>query len=182
MSLIICPECHKEVSNTCEVCFHCGFDLRKREIFNQLDDLDVVATFLKRSIATPIVSVSVAYTIVTSMIITFYYINWTVMWFFIVLDIVYFIMMPFFTAKDIGNIVRLNRNSGRKVYFNRENREYVFDLYDGIKKIRSDDIIQFDGPNSLRVTYFDESKKKRRLELGFVSRNIILDLRSKKRR
>ena len=42
MALIKCPECGKDVSDTCDSCIHCGFKLSKPKFetnsFNQNDD------------------------------------------------------------------------------------------------------------------------------------------------
>lgn len=46
MALIKCPECGKEVSNTCDVCIHCGFQLKNNisEVeLNKDDGVVVVA-------------------------------------------------------------------------------------------------------------------------------------------
>lgn len=43
MALIKCPECSNLVSDTCDVCIHCGFKLTKKTIEKvDLEDFEIV--------------------------------------------------------------------------------------------------------------------------------------------
>lgn len=179
MSLIICPECHKEVSDSCDTCIHCGFDLKKHKIEELTANLEELITFKSRSIAPPIVEAVLCDAIVSSFIIIFYFINWTIMYFFIVLAIVYTIMIPIATVKEIKRIVKLNKVCGKKVYYNHETNEFVFDTLDGLVSYKKEDIINFDGPYALLMTIYDNNHRKKKLFMGFVVRSDIVLLRNK---
>ena len=44
MALIKCPECSNLVSDTCDVCIHCGFKLTKKTIEKvDLEDFEIVS-------------------------------------------------------------------------------------------------------------------------------------------
>ena len=44
MALIKCPECGNLVSDTCDICIHCGFKLTKKTIEKvDLEDFEIVS-------------------------------------------------------------------------------------------------------------------------------------------
>ena len=50
MALIKCPECGKDISDTCENCIYCGYPIRKRKKINKkivfgVGGLAIVAAF-----------------------------------------------------------------------------------------------------------------------------------------
>lgn len=54
MALIKCPECSNLVSDTCDVCIHCGFKLTKKTSEKiDLEDFEIVSGSILKNIKDP---------------------------------------------------------------------------------------------------------------------------------
>ena len=178
MALIICPECGKEVSDKADVCIHCGYPLHKYiEEEKKLETLTVSEG--NASIATPIVIFVICEIIFTGvMIAAIFSYNYPIIIGAAIYCGVFEILCVVGMITDIVNRSKLNRTKGRgigldatnkKIYFKDiNNKDYIVDV---------NDIVQFDGPGTLVITFLNESKRKKKAIVGLTNRNEVLRIR-----
>ena len=189
MALIKCPECGQEISDKAKFCIHCGFPLvdEAEEISNVTHKTDYekaepIATFIQRSCAGEIVAYAILLEIVfPAVVVPFFfmgYVGWIIGGIFASFYVMFSIMAPF-------EIVKIARKNGQRNSFNtkrmlvdRENKLFIFEGPEekDNRMLSADDILRFDGPNTLVVTHLD-NKKEQKMVLGYTTRQDVLKLR-----
>ncbi len=186
MSLIKCPECGKEISSQAFACPNCGFPMNKYQKDNveqPVGNYLVLYTFtMQQSIAKHIWTFIIIEIIISGLIgASFIGFNLYVI---IGVSIYCAIVEGLGVGGMIHGIVttkRLNRLSGNKLEFNEEEKSLLFTDVSNLKhNIPIQNIIQFDGPGTMVVTYNDPiTNSRKKAIVGCTCKNDILALRNK---
>ena len=178
MALIICPECGKEVSDKADVCIHCGYPLHKyigEE--KKLETLTVSEG--NASIATPIVMFVVCEIIFTGLIVgAIFTYNFPI----IIGAAIYCGVSEIFCViamiTDIVKRSKLNRTKGRGIGLDTTNKKLYFkDIENNDYVISINDVVRFDGPGTLVITYLNDKQKKTKAIVGLTNRSEVLRIR-----
>ena len=188
--LIRCPECHKEISDKAISCPHCGFPLAlnaQNRIDNIYDDQNIVRykPLVKRSIVGQLISSVIAIEICVGVMIGLScFANMIVLTIAIVFGLLFEILIPFLIVRDVRFNNKLNALSDKEIIHDLSVNEVTFNDIDGNKHvIPLNDIIQFDGPSTLKITYYDASiGRKRTSVIGYTNKDQVYKLRTMKRK
>lgn len=185
MSLIRCPECNHEISDLAISCPHCGFPLemlRKHEqVIEKEDPNKVVLVTLRggKSYASSIVAYILTDLLLggmlTGAILTF---NIVVIIFISIFVLVFEIVINIALPTDIVRISRANKRAGQTVSYDQATGLLCFQDYkSNPMTIPLEKVIQFNGPESFTITYYDENSKKKKVVAGFTKKADVLQAR-----
>ena len=186
--LIRCPECHKEISDKAISCPHCGFplSLNTQSIKENNDDTIIrYKPLVKRSIVGQEVFNVILIEICVGVMVGFSCLGSLIILIIaIVIGLLFEISIPFLIIRDVKNNNKLNALSDSEIIHDLSTNEVKFSDVDGEKHIIPlYDIIQFDGPSILKVTYYDTSLgRKRTSVLGYTTKDHVYKLRAMKRK
>lgn len=155
MALIKCPECGKEVSDTCETCIHCGYQLKqplvvvgdkkeeKENKDNNNDNREVIVKRLKseNNASTGIILIVVG-VVLTSIVVGLVFIGLGI----------YYLVKGDNDTKITHDIVYYDKENKKIYLYSSEDKEYILDASD-ITNIKYDK-----GDSKLTVTIVDEVK------------------------
>lgn len=178
MALIICPECGKEVSDKADVCIHCGYPLHKYiEEEKKLETLTVSEG--NASIATPIVAFVICEIIITGIMIgAIFTYNFPIIIGAAIYCGVCEILGVVGMITDIVKRSKLNRTKGRGIGLDASNKKLYFkDIDNRDHVVDVNDIVQFDGPGTLVITYLNNNKRREKATVGLTNRNEVLRIR-----
>ena len=180
MALIRCPECGKEISDKSKQCVHCGFPLDQLPVRKNDNNLISLITFVRRSCVAGIVLLGIMLEVVyPAMIVTFSFLYvWPVVIFLAAVYVIFSIIAPFSIVKTVKTNVKTNYYAGKSIKYNSTLNSFVFDnssLPNPIV-VPCKDILSFDGPNTLKVTYLYNGQKQVTC-FGYTTRADVIKLR-----
>ena len=185
MALIKCPECGKEVSDTCEQCVHCGYIFPKEEKIETLVTLKkgtflpLLFVFLGLWPAFIVITIVFALGInginddVLKAFLTFLYFAFNLP-VFAIAELVLFICL----IKKINRTVRNNKNAGKTIGYDENANAFVIPSAHGKMVLPAQDIAQLYGPKYLKIIYY-RSHNRYSEYLGFVTREDVALLTKK---
>ena len=185
MALIKCPECQKEISDKAHICPHCGYPIEEQTIEEKEGQAigEPILTFQERkSVASSILAV-IFCEVIIGVAFGFSCTNSTTLIFAIIFCSFFEMLLAGALVTDIINIKKLNKMFGKSIYYNEETKSISFEDFNNRKyEIKLEDICQFDGPSTLRITYRKEGLKFRQAAiLGCVKKEEVLKLREFKK-
>lgn len=180
MALIKCPECGKDVSDTCEQCIHCGFTLNRSKKTKTKKDThkepEVIAVRSRSGgIGGGILSLVVGGIMAfLGFVLLFYY------WPFMIMMIVGFI----FIALGINNITEARKNNNNTydcAYYDEQNAKVIIYSIAGEKyEISPEYITDVYRPIGLLNLYvkFNDSGRMMKVDCGFCERSSVAKFQS----
>ena len=183
MALIKCPECGKEISDKSKQCIHCGFPLELLPPQPAESDRVPLVTFVRRSCVGGIVSFGIVLEIIYPAIIVGLCFmgssGYVMAAFFGAVYLAFSIYAPFGIIKTIKQNVKANAYRGKNVIFDKSNNSFIFEQPEESENLTllNKDIIGFDGPNTLKVTYMSNGHKKF-ANFGYTTRKDVVKLRN----
>lgn len=184
MALIKCPECGHEVSDKAVRCPNCGFPIshstRPSNNYHLSENIQKLYTFHgTKSIATPIVAAIIIEIIVLTFLVAGFWAKGPFMIFAIIFAIVFEIMIPFSMIHDIKRINAINRMNGNCLCYDEKTKQIlIMDNNKNVVFIRPlSNIIQFDGPKCLVISYRDDNNEKAKFVGGVIRKEKIIELR-----
>ncbi|MCR4562875.1 MAG: zinc ribbon domain-containing protein [Bacilli bacterium] len=183
MALINCPECGEKVSDTCDVCIHCGYRLKKplqKPVENKENEKIVV----RRGAAGGIIAVVIVDLVLGAsflfggllgIIFTIPNSKYTVL---IILFSFFLVFGAFVVAAGIFGFVRIGQNARNinpcLVYDPETEKITAYALPGGSFEISKSDFLYykcspFSSDNILIIYYLDAAKIKRKARIGYVT-------------
>ena len=180
MALVRCPECGKEISNQAKACIHCGYPLDLISTKAENKEVLLVSSG-KASFAALIVFFVLFENIIAGiMIAVILSFNTGAIIFGTIFCSTFEVLETIAFVNGIITTARLRRSIGRRLEYDNSNNNLNFiDIYGRNRAIPIQNIIKFDGPTTLRISYFDLSHRKRVATFGLTNKSKVLQLRSR---
>lgn len=186
MALIKCPECNHDISDQALFCPHCGlpFNKEKKSIEETPADKDgaLLCTFNGRKSFAGSIVAGVICELCLAVIIYFAIFSMELwfLWASIAFAATLEVCLPFAMIHDIKRVIRVNSMCGKGLYLDEESKSIFIRGNDNkvVFTCPLKDLVNFDGPQVLVITYRDTFGYKKKFVAGITNRETVLRLRN----